>query len=101
MVVAVKNAGRAVTGDENVGPAILVEVESGDAERVVPVGSIDMCLGGDVFKRAVAFVVIKNILRARQTARAAHYWNSLPNAGRALARCGSRREIEVHVVGDD
>jgi len=32
----------------------------------MPVGAIDMRLGSDVFERTVAFVVIKNILRARK-----------------------------------
>ena len=65
MVITVKNAGSAVAGDEDVGPSIFVEVQSGDAERVTSVGSIDVRLRGDVFKRAVALVMIENILLAR------------------------------------
>ncbi len=32
MIVAVENAGRAVAGDVNIGPAIFIEIERGDAE---------------------------------------------------------------------
>ena len=63
VIVAVENAGRAVAGDEDVGPAVVVEVERGDAEGVVAVGLVDVGFGGDVFEGAVAAIVVKNVLR--------------------------------------
>ena len=61
MVVAIKNAGGAVAGDENVGPSIFVEVERRDAESVVAVGAIDVCFVGDIFKCAIAAIVVQNV----------------------------------------
>ena len=101
MIVAIKNAWRAVAGDEYVGPAILVEIERGDTERVMTVGTVDVGFGGDVFEGALALVVIQDIFRARQTARAAHHRDGFPDAGGALARSGRGREIKVHIIGHD
>ena len=63
------------------------------------VGAVDVRLGGDVFERAITLVVVEDILRARQSARAAHHGNSLPHTVRTLPRCGSGGQIKVHVVG--
>src|ERR1035438_7733627 len=101
VVVVVENAGRAVAGNEDVGPAVLVEIDCGYAEGVVAVGVIDVGLGGDVFKRAIAAVVIEDVLRAGQSARAAHDGNAFPDAGRPLSGRRGGREIEVHVIRDD
>src|SRR6266852_6235501 len=65
------------------------------------VGAVDVCFRGHIFERAIALIVIQDILRARQSARAAHHRNSLPYAGGKLAGSGSAGQIEVHVVGDD
>src|ERR1039458_3122784 len=83
------------------GPAVFVEIQRGNAERVMPLGAIDVRLYGDVFERTVAFVVIKNILRARQTARPAHHGNAFPYTCRPLAGRGRRRKIKIHIVGYD
>ena len=64
------------------------------------VGAVDVRFRGYVFESAVAFVVVENILRARQPARAAHHGNALPDASGALAGRGSGGQIEVHVVRD-
>jgi len=53
---------------KNIGPAVFVVSSVENAERVMPVGAIDMRLGSDVYERTVAFVVIKNILRAGKRA---------------------------------
>src|SRR5271167_2916439 len=64
------------------------------------VGAVDVRLDGDVFERAIALVVVENVLRTRQSARAAHHRHSLPYTVRALPGRGSGGQIEVHVVGD-
>src|SRR5882724_1595696 len=65
MVVTIENARGAVAGDENVGPAIFVEVECRDAEAVVTVGAVDMRLHRNIFKCSVTAIVIENIFRTR------------------------------------
>jgi len=101
VVVTVKNAGSAIARNENIGPAVFVEIQRGNAERVMPVGAIDMRLGSDVFERTVAFVVIKNILRARQTAAGRTSRETFPYTGGPLAWRGRRRKIKIHIVGYD
>ena len=96
----IKNAGSAVAGDVDVGPAVVVEVESGNAEGVVAGGLIDVRFRGDVFEFSVSQIVIKNVFRPWQAARTAHDRHAFPDAGRAFARGGGGGEIEVHVVGD-
>src|SRR4029077_10238078 len=60
-IVVIQNAGSAVASDKNIRPAIVVKIQSGDAKRIVPGGLIDVGFLGDVFKRAVAAIVIQNI----------------------------------------
>src|SRR5580700_4483483 len=67
----------------------------------MPVGAINVRLYGDVLKAAVAFIVIENILGARQTTRATHHRNAFPYTIGSLARRGRRRQIEIHIVGYD
>src|SRR4029077_6289430 len=99
-VIVVENAGSAVAGDINVGPAVVVEVESGNAEGVMTVGSVDVGFRGDVLERAVAAIVVEDVLRAGKSAGAAHHGHAFPHAGRTLAGSGSGRKVEVNVVGD-
>src|SRR5579872_1220112 len=101
VIVAIKNAGRAVAGDENVGPTVFVEIQRRNTESIMAVGAVDMGLRRDVFKRSVAAVVVKDVFCAGQSARATHDRNPLPNAGWTLARRGGGRQIKVHIVGDN
>src|SRR4029077_6316940 len=73
---------------------------SGNAEGVMAVGSVDVSFRGDVLERAVAAIVVENILRSGESAGAAHHGHSLPHAGRTLTGSGRGREVEVDVVGD-
>ena len=52
-IVVVQNAGDAIAGNIDVWPAVIVEIKGRDAERVVSVGFVDVCLGGDVGKLPV------------------------------------------------
>jgi hypothetical protein len=99
-IIVIENAGGAVAGDENVRPAVIVVIESGDAQGVMSIGSIDVGFCADVFESAVAAVVIENVFCGRETLRAAHYGDAFPDAGSAIAGSGCGGEIEVDVVGD-
>src|SRR4029077_1365188 len=92
VIVAIENAGSAVAGDKDVGPAVFVEVERGDAEAVVAVGFVDVSGLGDVLEGAVAAIVIKEIRAPRQAARAAHHRDAFPDAIGTLAGLGSGGE---------
>src|SRR5947209_4406968 len=100
MIVVVKNARSTIAGDEDVGPAVLVEVESGHTERVMSVGLVDVSLSGHVFKCAVAAVVIENVLGSSQSARTTHHGNPLPDAGGSIAWRRRSSQIEIHVICD-
>src|SRR5438132_8065291 len=63
-------------------------------------GLINMRLGGDVFKRSMAQIVVENVLRPRQSARAAHDRYSFPHASGSFSRRGGIGEIEINVIGD-
>ena len=99
-IVVVENAGGAVAGNENVRPAIVVIVERGDAQGIMAVGLVDVGFFGDVFKGAVAVVVIENIFCSGQSLRAAHHGDAFPHTGGAIAGSRGGGEIEVHIVGD-
>src|SRR5262249_18363471 len=77
-IVVIKDAGRGIAGDKNVGPAVIVVVEGGDAEGVVAVGFFDVRFFGNVLKCAVAAIAVEDILRAGQALRAAHHRNTFP-----------------------
>src|ERR1700730_13110546 len=84
VIIVVENARGTVAGNVNIGPAIFVKIEGGNAEGIMAVGAVDVRFHGYVLECAVALVVVKNILRAGQSAWAAHYRDALPNAGCAI-----------------
>src|SRR4051812_27679392 len=102
VVVAVKNTGGAVAGDENVGPAVFVEVEGGYAEGVMAVRLVDVGFRSDILKGAIAEAVIQDVLRAGQAAGTAHDGNAFPDTGWPITggRRGSQIEIDI-VRGDE
>ena len=55
-LIAIELVGLGVVGDEQVGPAVAIVVEHGDAERF-RTGVEDAALGGDVFESSVAAIV--------------------------------------------
>src|SRR5439155_1951390 len=59
MIVVVENARGAVAGNINVRPAVVIIVERGYAEAVMPVGLIYFRFPGHILKRAVAEIVIQ------------------------------------------
>ena len=101
VIILIKNAGRAVAGDVDVGPTIIVEVERGNTERVASIRAIDVCLDRDIFEGTVAAIVIQNIFRARQAMRIAHDRDPLPDTGSSLRGCWRAQQIEIYIVGHD
>src|SRR5437016_2000929 len=79
-IVAVQNAGSAVAGDVEIGPAVVVVIERGDAEGVVAGCVFDAAFLADVFKFSAAQVVIQDVARRLQAARAAHHRRAFPDA---------------------
>src|SRR5437588_10438882 len=73
VIVAVENAGRAVAGDINIGPAVFVEIEGGHAVGVI-IEDEDAGAGGSyIEERRTALRVRGKIPRPRQPARAEDY----------------------------
>ena len=101
VIVAKQHAGRAVAGNIDVGPTIVIEIKGGHAQRVMTGGLIDVRLSRYVHEFPSTHIVIENVLRSRQSARPAHHGNSLPHTRRALARGWRFREIEIYIVGYD
>src|SRR6185437_10984496 len=97
---AVENAGRAVAGHVDIGPAVIVVVQSGNAERVVAGGPVNVRLGADVFESAIAAIMVENIFRPLQATGAAHHGHTLPQAGRPVAGLRRVGQVEIHIVGD-
>src|SRR5258708_6353811 len=85
-------------GEDEIGPAIIVKVECGNAEGIVSIGLIDVSLGGDILESPVTAILIQNILRARQTPWSAHHRHALPHAGTSLAWAWSSGGIEIHII---
>ena len=99
-IIAIENARGAVASDINIGPAIVVEVESRNAERVVAVGLVDVRFLGNVLESVVAAIAVQDVLRPRESARPAHHRHTLPHARWPISESRRRGKIKVHVVRD-
>src|SRR5229473_530442 len=97
-IVVIKNTWGAVASYVDIWPAIIVEVECGNAEGITAIGLVDVGLGGNIHEGSVTAILIQNILRARQTTWSAHHRHALPNAGTSLARGWSSGGIEIHII---
>ena len=70
-LVLIQSAGGGIVGDVNIGPAVVVEIGGQNAEAVGAVGAKDSRGFGNVGERAIAVVVIQNVLAALQAGRPA------------------------------
>ena len=95
----IERAGGGIVGNVNVRPAIVVEIGNENAQAVAAVGAEYSSGFGDVSESSVAIVVVKNILAALKSGRAAGDHHSFVEA---WAGFGHRRggQIHVDVVGD-
>src|SRR5438477_8004289 len=57
-----------------------------------------MGFGGHIFELPASQVVVKSVLRAWESPRAAHHRHSFPYAGGTLTRLRRSRQIEIHVI---
>src|SRR5271157_1045947 len=100
LFVLIERAGSRIVGHVNVGPAVVVEIggEHAQAEgafRAKNPGSL-----GNVGERAVAVVVVEDVLPTLETRRSTRDHRALVQAW-ARFRHGSRCQIEVNIVGDE
>ena len=100
-IVVVQNARSAVASDINVGPSVVVVVEGGDAQRIMAVGLVDVSFGGNVFERAIAAVVVKDVFCGGQASRAAHHRRAFPDARSSLSGGRGGGEIEIYIIRHD
>src|SRR5438105_2288693 len=93
MVVLVEIVGRRIVGDQEVHPAIIVNVDEYGRQAKVSRGIGDTGLFADVGERAVAVVVEQVITLANKSARAAHHLHAaeLTRTGWKRSLGGSRR----------
>src|SRR5258708_35891904 len=61
VIVVIQNARSAIAGHVNIRPAVVIEVQSRNAERKMTVGAIYVGLGSNIGKSTVAAVLIKNV----------------------------------------
>ena len=94
-LILVQIIGRRVVGDENIGPAIAVEIAKNDPVPIVLRAGNAGFLAA-VGPSAVAAVVVEDIASGEQTARAAKNIDRLPYAG------NGRRIVprKVDIIGD-
>src|SRR3954464_9023066 len=99
-IVAIKNARSAITGHIDIGPSVIVVIQSGDTEAIMPGRILNASLLSHISKLPVAEVVIEQVTGWLETAGAAHDRNPLPMAIHAFAGSRGGAHIEVDIVGD-
>src|ERR1017187_1911973 len=98
MIVAEQNARLRVNRNINVRPPVVVEVIGSGGDRIARTGLQNTRLLGNIGKRSVSVVVIKNVCVAGKAARAAHDGNTLPLAIAHVAGGGNLVRIQLDVV---
>src|SRR5580700_1822505 len=105
MLVAVKILGDRIIGDQQVEPAVVVDINEHRRQAVITPGVGDASFYAHISKSAVAVVVKQMVALARQAARAAHHSDSakLTESERdaALASDGRIVGIELYVTGNE
>src|SRR5689334_2118703 len=100
-VIVVKNAGSAVAGDIDIRPAVVVVVQSRDAETIVARRMGKPGALGCIREPSTALIVVEHVTGRFEPARPAHDRSALPETGRVLARKGRRGNIEIYIVCDN
>ena len=101
LVVVVEIISGGIVGDEEIEPAVAVNVGPDRSQTIAPFGIGDARFLADVGKCAVAVVVEQRIAGARQTFGAALHGHSAILAELGFAELGELGEIDVDVVGDE
>src|SRR5580704_3696676 len=100
LLVVIESAGSRVIGHVDIGPAVIIKIGSEHAQSISPVRAKDSSGLGNVGKRAVAVVVVKNIFPALQTRRTARYQHTFIKA-RTRFRHGRCGQVHVDVIGNE
>src|SRR5205085_7260308 len=80
-LVLVKQAGAGIVGDVNVSPAIVVEVRRQNTQSVGAIGLGDARGLGNVGERAIAIIVVEDVLASVQTWRPAGHHDAFVETG--------------------
>src|SRR5437773_1488770 len=102
-MVLVNEAVQMAVGQEQVRPAVVIEVDADHAERVVLLREqYDSRFLADVGEGAIAIIVVEIISSSRQPARSAGHRNAFVLAELSRTGLGKKMEVSalVDIVGD-
>src|SRR6267143_1830905 len=89
---------RRVTSDENVGPAVFIEVRRDNGHAIGAAKSVNACLNAHIREGSVSVIAVKRMIPRWQAARAAIYGHAFPVAIDILARLRNVCRIKLHVI---
>src|SRR6202162_2768339 len=96
----IESAGSRVISHVNIRPTVIIKIGSEHAQSISPVRAKDSSGLGNVGKRAVATVVVKNIFPALQPRRSARYQHTFIKA-RPRFRHGRCGQVQVDVIANE
>ena len=100
LLILIERGGGGIVGDVDVGPAVVIEIGRGDTQTIGAWRFPDAGFLADVGERAVAIVVVQDVLAAAQAGRSAGDQQALVGAGAGFGRRGGL-QIEIDIVGDE
>ena len=92
---------RRVTGDIDVGPAVVVEVGGDGRHGKRAAGLINPRLDADIAESSVTVVVIQRAAAGRQPPGSANHRHSVPKAVFVVAGLGRLLQIEINVISHE
>ena len=101
MVVAIGVVGRCIIGDDEIGPAVVIQVRPHGPESIVSDRVVDFSRDRHVCEGPVAVVAVERVAGSGETAGAALDGNSPVLAHRSFAELRQVVQLECHVVGDE
>ena len=87
-VVVVEIIRRRVVGDEDIYPAVSIEITGNNVQPVVTDRVVDAGLFRHVGKRPVAIIMVERVACSRQAPRTTLNWNTFELARWTFAECG-------------
>src|SRR3984957_21330330 len=100
-VIFIKEILLAIVGDEKIQRTVVVKIGPNGAQAKKFWGRIDSCLPGNIGEGSVVIVVIQDIRRAFEAARAALHVNSAVLTSLERAERGKVLERDIGIMGDD